>query len=238
VGQLSRAAGVTVRTLHHYDRIGLLVPSQRTLAGYRLYSEDDVRRLYAILALRRLGLSLDATAATLDGGLELAAIVRRQLEVVERQHDELVRLRQLLLGLRDALTRESDPSVNQLMTIMEAISVHERYLSADQLERLKQRGAELGAEAIEDAQREWADLFDALRAEMKAGTDPTDPKLDAYHERARRLLRAFTGGDADIGEAMRRMWENEDPAQISQGVVDRELWEYGAKVSEARGGML
>ena len=58
VGALAARTGLTVRTLHHYDTIGLLSPSGRTEAGYRLYSETDVRRLEHIVVLRSLGVSL------------------------------------------------------------------------------------------------------------------------------------------------------------------------------------
>lgn len=239
VGELAQAAGLTVRAPHHYDQLGLLVPSERSLAGYRLYSEVDVRRLYRIVALRRLGLSLDAIAAALDGDeLDLGPLVARQLEVVERQQEELGELHRRLVGIRDALDRQYEPSLDQLTMTMEAMSMYEKYLSPDQLERLRQRGAELGPQAIEDAQREWRELFEGLRVEMEAGTDPADPRLDAYHERSRQLLRAFTGGEADIEQAMRRMWTHEDPAHVSRNAVDQELWEYGAKVSQARGGMI
>jgi DNA-binding transcriptional MerR regulator len=74
VGQLSRATGVTVRALHHYDEIGLLAPSPRTDAGHRRYSDDDLPRLYRIVALRSLGLGLLEIADALsDGGDLLAA---------------------------------------------------------------------------------------------------------------------------------------------------------------------
>ena len=66
VGDLARVAGVTVRTLHHYDAIGLLVPSGRTPAGYRTYDYPDVLRLQRVLSYRTLGLSLDAIGALLD----------------------------------------------------------------------------------------------------------------------------------------------------------------------------
>src|ERR1700749_2444310 len=66
VGHLARAAGLTVRTLHHWDEIGLLRPAQRSGAGHRRYSDADVARLFRIVALRRLGLSLDAVGAALE----------------------------------------------------------------------------------------------------------------------------------------------------------------------------
>ncbi|MFI0741536.1 MerR family transcriptional regulator [Streptomyces sp. NPDC021100] len=66
VGQVSGFAGVTVRTLHHYDRTGLLSPSERSAAGYRLYSEADLGRLQQILFYRELGFSLEEIAAILE----------------------------------------------------------------------------------------------------------------------------------------------------------------------------
>ncbi len=66
VGELAKQTGLTVRTLHHYDEIGLLKPSRRTRSGHRLYGEADVQRLYRILALRRLGFALSEIETVLD----------------------------------------------------------------------------------------------------------------------------------------------------------------------------
>src|SRR5256885_3203519 len=82
IGELAGATGLTVRTLHHYDEIGLLVPSERTQAEHRLYSEDDVRRLYGIRALRDLGLPLQEIAAALEG--DTRATLREHLKRVEQ----------------------------------------------------------------------------------------------------------------------------------------------------------
>ena len=79
VGDLAAVSGVTVRTLHHYDRIGLLPPSGRTPAGYRSYDEGDLLRLQRILAYRELGFSLDDIAALLDDpDTDPAEMLRRQ----------------------------------------------------------------------------------------------------------------------------------------------------------------
>ena len=66
VGELARLAGVTVRTLHHYDRIGLVRPSERTAAGYRSYDERDLDRLQQVLVYRELGFPLEEVATLLD----------------------------------------------------------------------------------------------------------------------------------------------------------------------------
>ena len=66
VGELAQLAGVSVRTLHHYEAIGLLVPSSRTQAAHRLYTRSDVERLMRITALTGLGFSLEQVRTALD----------------------------------------------------------------------------------------------------------------------------------------------------------------------------
>ena len=68
VGQVAEQYDVTVRTLHHYDEIGLLVPSKRTSAGYRLYTDKDIARLQHVVVYRRLGFALDEIAQLFGDG--------------------------------------------------------------------------------------------------------------------------------------------------------------------------
>ena len=67
VGELAQRTGLTVRALHHYDEIGLLKPSGRSEAGYRLYSQADVQRLHAIQTMRQMGLALNDITQLLEG---------------------------------------------------------------------------------------------------------------------------------------------------------------------------
>ena len=79
VGEVAALAGVTVRTLHHYDRIGLLSPSGRTAAGYRQYSPADLDRLHQVLLYRELGFPLEEVATLLDDpSADPAEHLRRQ----------------------------------------------------------------------------------------------------------------------------------------------------------------
>src|SRR3954463_5877303 len=79
VGELARLSGVTVRTLHHYDRIGLVRPSRRTAAGYRDYTAPDLDRLHRVLVYRELGFPLEEVASLLDDpDADPAAHLRRQ----------------------------------------------------------------------------------------------------------------------------------------------------------------
>src|ERR1700750_1947136 len=86
VGELAAAAGVAARALQHYDELGLLAPSERSAAGYRLYDSAAVRRLYRILALRGLGFPLGELGDLLDADAgSLEAATRAQLERTEEQ---------------------------------------------------------------------------------------------------------------------------------------------------------
>ena len=105
VSELARRGHVTVRTLHHYDHIGLLQPSQRTAAGYRLYDEADVERLAAILALRSTGLPLSAISDAIDAQpSQRAALLDEQVRRLDEQIDLMQRQRQALAKAREAST--------------------------------------------------------------------------------------------------------------------------------------
>jgi cob(I)alamin adenosyltransferase len=135
VGELAVAAGVTVRTLHHYDRLGLLAPLERSDAGYRNYDRNEVERLYRILALRGLGFPLVEISELLDADAgSLREATRTRLEQTDldlaRMHDLRERLRRVL----DA----DEPTPDDLIDTMEAMSMSVK------LDRIVTRGGDAG----------------------------------------------------------------------------------------------
>jgi len=125
VGELARATGLTTRALHHYDDIELLVPA-RAESGHRVYSGDDVERLYRVLALRGVGLSLDEIGAVLDDdGVGLIDTMRRHVAAVERDIEQRHRLLHRLRDMLDGLERSSAPTVDELIGAVEAMTVVE-----------------------------------------------------------------------------------------------------------------
>ena len=105
VGQVADVFGVTVRTLHHYDELGLLVPSERSAAGYRLYTEGDLTRLQQIVVYRRLELPLDEIASLLAGDEDPRSHLRRQREAVMTRLDELT---DIVVAIDRALERDME----------------------------------------------------------------------------------------------------------------------------------
>ncbi|OOC04757.1 MerR family transcriptional regulator [Amycolatopsis azurea] len=93
VGKVAALSGVTVRTLHHYDEIGLLSPSGRTAAGYRSYSDDDLERLQRVLFYRELGMGLETIAKVIDDpGVDALEHLRRQRGLLVERIGELTRM--------------------------------------------------------------------------------------------------------------------------------------------------
>lgn len=101
VGRVARIAGVTVRTLHHYDEIGLLSPSGRSGTGYRRYDEADLDRLQQIMFYRELGFSLEEIAAILDDpSADPAEHLRRQHDLIS---DRIARLQKMVSAIQHAM---------------------------------------------------------------------------------------------------------------------------------------
>jgi MerR family transcriptional regulator, thiopeptide resistance regulator len=233
IGELAQSAGVTVRALHHYDRLGLLVPSARTHGGHRLYAAADVQRLYRLLALRELGLPLGEIATVLDADDALAGTVRRHLGHVERRLERLEGLRLKLTTLLAALDG-GDRSTTPFLEALEAMSMFEKYYTPEQLAQLERRREEFGDEKIKSVEREWADLYASLREHRELGTEPADPAVQALGRRADELVEMFTGGDPGIRASLQRMYEQEGTQRASRGMADPEDQAYLAAIKAAR----
>lgn len=164
VKKLAELAGVSVRTLHHYDQLGLLVPSGRTDAGYRLYGQDELLRLQQILFYREMDLPLESIAAILDdASFDMVAALRQHRAVLEERRDRTCLLLetidktiQKLTGGNDMITHEelyagfpkeyaeswrSEAIDRWGKETIEQSEKALRQLSKEQIEALKQEGA-------------------------------------------------------------------------------------------------
>jgi DNA-binding transcriptional MerR regulator len=232
VGELARLAGVSVRTLHHYEDIGLLVPSERTEAGHRLYDATDVERLTRIIALVQLGLSLEEVRRSLGNrALSPVALVERHLARARQVLEEQAELCQRLAGLLTHL-KSSEAGVDGFFRIMEAMKMIETYYTKEQLEQLAARREAIGEEGMKAAEQAWKDIFARLRVEMAKGTDPKDPVVQEIAREAGALVAQFTGGDPGIARSLDRMYA-EQPVQKIHPDFDPAVFAYLAK---ARGG--
>jgi len=161
VGQVAEQLGVTVRTLHHYDQIGLLVPSEHTPAGYRLYTGDDITRLQHVVVYRRLGFPLDEIALLLDEpSVDVGEHLRRQRAAVMSRLEEMS---DLVTAIDQALEKEM--SGNKL-TREEQKELFGDGFSDDYAEEAEQRWGE--TEAWKQSQGRTSKYTKADWVEVKA----------------------------------------------------------------------
>jgi MerR family transcriptional regulator, thiopeptide resistance regulator len=122
IGELARDTGLTIRTLHHYDQLGLLSPLSRSEGGHRCYTGDDVRRLHRIVALRSLGISLEQIGSLLDGEPDPVSLLRRQLDVVDERIRMAITVRARILDVLASRSLNAEPSIGQLLQLIEETS--------------------------------------------------------------------------------------------------------------------
>ncbi|WP_318202119.1 MerR family transcriptional regulator [Streptomyces sp. SCL15-4] len=194
VGRVAGFAGITVRTLHHYDEIGLLVPGERTHAGHRRYTDADLDRLQQILFYRQLGFPLDEVAALLD---DPDADPRAHLR---RQHD--------LLTARIEKLREMAAAVEH------AMEARRMGINLTPEEKFEVFGDFDPDEHAEEVERRWGDT-EAYRQSQRRTASYTkedwkriNGELDAIHDRMAALLAEGVPADsraaADVAEEHRR----------------------------------
>jgi DNA-binding transcriptional MerR regulator len=232
VGELARRTGVSVRTLHWYEEVGLLCPARDSGSGYRRYGPGDIARLQQIVSLRQLGLSLDEIRYVIDReDGSLRRVIALQLDRLEEQIRLQQTLRDRLRLLAARLSTDDDVSVDDLIDVMEMMMV-EKYYTPEQLEWLRQRREEVGEERIREVEAEWPELMAAVRAEMAAGSDPADPQVQALMTRWRALVGEFNGGNPGIERSLQSFYESEDTLPTGEP-IDRELFAYVGRAMAA-----
>jgi MerR family transcriptional regulator, thiopeptide resistance regulator len=140
IGEVATATGLTVRALHHYDQIGLVVASVRTSGSHRLYTSADLMLLYEVTAMRQLGLSLEQVGILLAERTDVRRVIDQQLEHVDRQIRMAQRLRKQLLAARDA----DDAGFAEIIRLTGDLT---GYLGQEKIDAMHRRIGELGVVA-------------------------------------------------------------------------------------------
>lgn len=234
-GQFANRAGVTVRTLHHYDRLGLLKPSGRTEAGYRLYVESDLAKLEQIVTLKFVGFPLKQIRELLNRqAFDLPSALRLQRRIIEEKRRRLdLALRAIenaerVVEDRERSNSESPDSTHArgeegewevLRKIIEVINMQQNwdfvnnYYSEEQLADLRSRwNHDLQAQA----EKNWAALIHDMETAVAAGEDPGSEHSQALAARWQGLIEAFTGGDAGISKGLNQLYADKAnwPAEV------------------------
>jgi DNA-binding transcriptional MerR regulator len=171
VGELSRLTGVTVRAQHHYDEIGLVVPSGRSDAGYRLYHQDDVRRLQQVLVLRELGVPLEAIAQALEGTRDEVLRAQRQALV-----DRRAKLDTMLTAVDAALKKGTNMTSDDVQSMFAGFDAtayegeaRQRWGQTEAYAESAHRTKSYGKAEWEQIRAEAEGIYARLAAHLRAG---------------------------------------------------------------------
>ena len=237
IQQFAQRAGVTVRALHHYDRLGLLKP-RRTGTGYRLYSDRDLERLEQIVALKFIGIPLKQIRSLLErNGSTLPAALRKQRCALEEKRRQM----ECAIGAireAEAAFRDGRRDTALLKKIIEVIEVQndmdwaKKYYSEAARAKMESKRAEWSPELQERVSKQWMDLIAEVEAALGAGEDPTSPKAQELARRWKELVEGFTGGDREVTEGVGKLWADRAnwPAQAQQWTqpfrITGEMWQF------------
>ena len=227
---------MSVRALHHYHEIGLLVPTLRTPSGHRLYQQSDVERLQQIQSLRVMGIPLDEVKRLLDGA-EMTP--RKVIDLhLARLHEHIAlqnRLAERMETLATHMDRVEATSIDDLCQIIQAMTTTEKYFTAEQLEVLRDRRTSITEEHMQEVRDSWNEIIPQVRKAMAANVDPASPEILAIAKRWKALVEEFTGGDPKIAEAVKTMYQHEGPIlqQRLGEVPTQEMFVYMSKAFAA-----
>ena len=220
VQEFAKLAGVTVRALHHYDRLKLLSPAHRSERGYRLYCHEDLGRLERILVLRYLGLPLREIASLLNtpagrGADPLTVTLARQQSALRERRDGLDCVLRAIEHAERRAQNPAEPEWLLYQTILKEIQMQEatdwteKYYSPKAAEALRERRAALTPEQNADYGARWLALFTDIQTALDREVPPDSAEGRALVARWMRLGDEFSQGDPEIGEGYRRLYDDE-----------------------------
>lgn len=208
--EFAKRAGVTIRALHHYDRLGLLKPSGRTAAGYRVYSDRDFARLEEIVALKFIGFPLFQIRELLHRkDPDLSAALRQQRQILAEKRDHLDRAVQAIERAEKIVAAGGDPDWEPFRKVIEVIQMQTRkdwmkkYYTEEQLTNLRQRWS---PEVQAESERGWATLARDTEAAIASEADPASDIGRELAARRQELLTLFTGGDPGTEQSLQNLY--------------------------------
>ncbi|MDP9933201.1 MerR family transcriptional regulator [Variovorax paradoxus] len=210
VGELARHTGLTVRTLHHYDAIGLLAPSARSEAGYRLYGTADIGRLHAIQALRQLGLPLAEIGGLLgaESG-SLPAIIARQIASLDQQIAQATALRERLGLLERRLAEGGQPDTKDWLATLAQMTAYGRYFSPAEIKSLMANW-----NTVAD---QWPPLVADVAALMARGVPADALEVQPLAFRWMNLMGQWMDGSFDLITRWGEMYRREPGVRRADG---------------------
>lgn len=209
VGAVAALTGVSVRTLHHYDHMGLVVPSVRTPAGYRGYTDADIERLHLVLVYRSVGMPLDEIRKILDdSGANVLEHLRRQhellLEQAERLQHTIKAVEELMSAHRSGIQLTAEDQIEIFGTTAfsaeYADEASERWGDTDAWKQSRERVSTFTKQDWIDIKADNDALLEALAQAKRTGVEPGSAEANDLAARHRASIERYY----DCGDEMHR----------------------------------
>lgn len=231
VARFAEISGVTVRTLHHYDQIGLLRPACQKHSKHRFYEANDFARLQQIRALRSMGFTLEEIKTLLDTrdyDLRQAMADRKaQLDAhIQDLQTASIALGQAIEALAklDHLLESLDNTMLLPAILQNKDDWMRRYYTEDEWKLLMERAAAFKPERIQQGENDWAALIEDFRQHVHLS--PEDTAVQQLAARMNALIGQFTGGHVGIENALKRMYADFDQIPEPFRQYDKTLHEF------------
>lgn len=220
VGQLAKLTGVTVRALHHYEKLGLLPASGCTQSGYRRYSEDDVLQLHRILACRQMGIPLKDIKPHLGAhASSLTSLLARQASALSTEIERLQGLLSVINRISAAVESNTDQDITpQLLSLMNAMQTLNVHYTTEELEHLRSLRDTLSPEARAESASALADLLQQFSSAASAGLAPTSAGVADLARRWIELGESLASSEA-IRVKTRELIDSEPDIQRATGIT-------------------
>jgi len=183
--------------------------------------------------LKQMGLSLEQIKDMLaQKNFSPLEVVQKHLSLIQDQATKLQESTERLDGLSRLLQSKGDVSAEQFLEVIRAMHAIDRQFTPDEMELIKEQGHAIGKEGILAAEEEWPRLIAEMTAHMEKGTDPKDPAVQTLGKRWKELVEAFTGGNPQIAQKLKTMYQENPDAAKAFGGPNPELFGYVQKVME------
>lgn len=224
VGELAKQTGLTVRMLHHYDKIGLFSPSQSSDKGHRIYTETDITKLQQIMSLKQLGFALDKIKEMVENpNLNPVEVIKVQLESVKEYYRIQEQLCSRLERIYELLNSQQEVKAEQFINLIEVINMSkEKYFTQEQQEKMFKQ---LGLEKRKQFVSEWSEITAKIRVEYEKGTPPENLDVTQLAKRWNEVLDKLTFRDPEISKAAERYYK-ENPEIGEKLGLDKQLSDY------------
>jgi DNA-binding transcriptional MerR regulator len=219
IGELAKQTGLSIRTLHYYDEIGLLSPSHRTEVGHRLYSDQDIIRLQQILSLRQLGFSLHEIRECLENpDFSLPKVIDLHRARIREQMALSRTLLKRLNGIATELETTRSVAVEHLIEVMETITMSEQYFTPEQQTVLEAR--------FKETEAQWQEMLGLARDVISQDTNLSSVKVQALAKYWQQIMKSLISGDVEMYESLTKLYQQEGAEAASWGTMDAATFEF------------